>query len=258
MNLIHTLTGVLVLTLSALAQSEQLNLLIEPGAFRPGNFSTPCPDEARVTALHAKVEETKQAEQMGMATQAECMAAEQAAAYADMRRSTGKNRTEQLRRLVNMSETLRQHLELKAKAGNIPAQESLAANVTAAYYAAALKQDAASADSLLKAAVAYRQEMEERYKNGFSDRVEVLVAEITVREATLLSSREKNAETTAKKYEELAELLATRARNGFASAHPAEQAAEASRIFEREWAAFRAPRKTGVKRPGRSPRKARK
>ncbi|MBQ7023730.1 MAG: hypothetical protein IJN29_09115 [Akkermansia sp.] len=257
MNLIHTLTGVLALTLSALAQSEQLNFLIEPGAFRPGNFSTPTPDEARSAALHAKAEETKQAVQMGMAPLAEQMAAEQAAAYADMRRSTGKKHTDRLRNLVNKSETLRQHLESKAKEGIIPARESLAAHITAAYYTAALKEDAASADSLLKAAEAYRQEMEQSYKNGLSDRAEVLVAEITFQEATLLHSRGKNAEATAKKYKELAELLTTRARNGFASAQPAEQAAEACRLFEREWTEFRARRHPGVKRPGRIPHKVR-
>ncbi len=258
MNPIRILIGVLALTFSALAQTEQINFLIEPGAFRPGNFSTPWPDEAQVTALHAKAEETRQAVQMGMATHAEQMAAEQAAAYADMRRSRGNKRLKQLRHLVSKSKDLQQLLERQSKAGLVPAQQSLAANVTAAYYTSALKEDAASAAALLKAAQAYQQEMEKRYNNGLSDRAELLLAEITTQEATLLHSQGKNAEETGKKYRELAELLAARARNAMAPAQPAEQAAEASRVFEREWTRFRALRETGVKRSGRVSRRRRK
>ncbi len=239
MTPIRTLLGLLTLAVSATAQNEQLQFLIEPGAFRPGNFSTPAPDEVQRGTLRAKAREAQQAVQMGIASHAEQMKAEIAAQYADMRLSQGARRKEQLRKLAEQSNKLQQLLAKQEGAAMASAWRSLAARVKAAYYTAALQKDAASANALLQAAETYLHAAQQRLNSGLADRTELLLAEIAVQEATLLSSNGKNALATLQKYHELAELLAARTRSGFAPAAPAEQAAEAARTFACEWAKHR-------------------
>lgn len=229
----------LLLALTTHAADMQLNLLIEPGAFRPGHFSTPAPSEAARTTAHSHTEQIQRSISMGLASHTERLAAEQAALYADMRLSKGKHSTELLRKLADKSRELQDLLALQTKEGAAPARHSLAAQVKAAYYTDALQQDTASAKELQQAAEAYRQEVEKCYNSGLTDRTELLLAEITVQEATLLNSKGANAATTQQKYDELAELLHARARTGMAPTAPAEQAAEASRLFAREWARYR-------------------
>lgn len=258
MNILRTLLSLLALTTTAVAQNEQLNFLIEPGAFRPGHFSTSCPTDQDRMTLSAKAREAKAAVETGLAGHSERLEAEQAELYGFVRLSKGSNRPKCLRKLVDKSRELQDHLALQAKNGVITTRKSLAANVKTAYYTAALQEDSASANALLKAAEAYLQETEQHYKNGMADRVEVLLAEITVQEATLMNSKGANAAATQKKYDELAELLSARARNGLAPAAPAEQAAEAARLFAREWARYRKLRNTHTQAQGSPPRKRRR
>lgn len=239
MNIIRTLAGILALAFTAAAETQALNFLIEPGAFHPGNFSLPAPGKDHAAALRAKASNTENAVRMGLATYAEHMEAEQAALYAEMRCNTESARPAELRKLVSKSEELRQLRAQQAKNGMIPAAISCEADIKAAYYTTALQQDSASADTLLRAAEAYQQEMEKRFRSGLCSRVEVLLAEITLQEAHLLRSGGQNAEATQKKYEELAELLSARVRSGAAPAAPAEQAAEAARIFAKHRAEHR-------------------
>lgn len=239
MNIIRTLAGILALAFTAAAETQTLNFLIEPGAFHPGNFSTPAPGEARTATLRTKATNMQNAVRMGLATQAERMEAEQAALYAEMRSSNAATQREKLRQLVNKSEELQQHRASQAKNGLIPATIRHEADIKAAYYTAALQKDSASADSLQRAAEAYLQEMEKRYRSGLCSRVEVLLAEITLQEALLLRSGGQNAEATQKKYAELAELLSARVRSGAAPAAPAEQAAVAASLFAKQWAIHR-------------------
>ena len=217
----------LLLALTTHAADMQLNLLIEPGAFRPGHFSTPAPSEAARTTAHSHAEQIQRSISMGLSSHTERLAAEQAALYADMRLIKGKHSTELLRKLADKSRELQDLLALQTKEGAAPARHSLAA------------QDTASAKELQQAAEAYRQEVEKCYNSGLTDRTELLLAEITVQEATLLNSKGANAATTQQKYDELAELLNARARTGMAPTAPAEQAAEAARLFAREWARYR-------------------